>query len=73
MGPIATAVTRAIACDADEMWTGFVADTRLETTHRRGSWPADWADDAAMRSYTRYPVSRASRLVMTVEEAQWTP
>jgi hypothetical protein len=73
MGPIATAVVRAIACDADEMWTGFVADWTLERTLRIGSWPADWRDDAAMRSYTRYPVSRSSRLAITVAEAQWTP
>ena len=73
MGPIATAVVRAIAVDHDEMWTGFVADNDAERAHRRGSWPADWRDDAAMRSWTRYPVSRSSRLAITVAEAQWTP
>ena len=72
MGLIAKAVTRAVAAD-DDGWYWWAECDVISTIHRRQAWPQNWRDDAAMRSHTRYPVSRRDRNAMVLAEAQWTP
>lgn len=69
MGPIAKAVTQAIAVD-DDAWFWWAECERVSTIHRRQAWPTNWSDDAAMRIPVRYPVSIAARRVQVLTEAE---
>ena len=69
MGPIVTAVMRAISVDDGDDWWWRLDCVHVSTIHRRQAWPQNWRDDAAMRSHTRYPVSRKACNAMVIAEA----